>query len=136
MASPRSNKPTMLANIFHSILYHLQEGDEAKARQLIIEAVGVSAYEGYRAALRDDPQDKNYMIAFYDLPTGQVSFRVRHEVTPWDGMDVDKPSINNARLVQFLDSFTPYPCDVYLDDTKRDGRRIHFPPFVSDDGEL
>jgi hypothetical protein len=53
--------------------------------RLVFEAVELALVLGYDAGVAIDPKDPSWPVAYIELPTGQVSWRMPQHPHPWDG---------------------------------------------------
>lgn len=53
----------------------------------VVVCVGAAGSLGYPCGFVNDPDTPGYVIAFIELPTGQVSWHLPEFAAPWDGHD-------------------------------------------------
>lgn len=79
---------------FSTLLWWLREVDEIdqsetpdydKRYRCLLEALIFATSAGVPSGIRLDPEEPEWPVMFFELPTGQVSWHLPQHVRPWDG---------------------------------------------------
>lgn len=66
----------------------------------IYKAMAEAMYLTYRVGIRIDPSEPEWPVAFIELPTGQVSWRLEQHLKEWDGHTLTE---KYERIKRFVD---------------------------------
>jgi hypothetical protein len=93
-----------LTEVLDQIMQADREGDYAKRYGLVLVAVASAHQLGYPAGFgidsTTDPDFEGFhVVAYIELPAGQVSWHMPEHPTAWDGHTTEQ---KNARIVNFI----------------------------------
>jgi hypothetical protein len=74
--------------------------DYAIRNRLIWWALTLAQHAGYEAGVADDADELGWLVAYIELPTGQVSWHLPQHQQVWDGHD---PALKYRRIRDFCD---------------------------------
>jgi hypothetical protein len=104
---PRALLEVALIGTLDDLMRADRESDYAKRYGLVLAAVDGAHQLGYPAgfaydhSVSDDPElEGRRIVAYIELPTGQVSWHMPEYATPWDGHTTEQ---KNARIVNFIE---------------------------------
>ena len=81
-----SEKDLELSDFMHCLRQiKLNDTNYVERTQLVYEAIELALELGYEAGIRFDPKEPKWPIAYIELATGQVSWRLPEHKTPYDG---------------------------------------------------
>lgn len=89
----------MLRSMLAIIVRNDDLGDYQRRNEAIYQALAEAATLGYPHGIRLDPDQPDWPVAYIDLPTGQVSWRLPAYPGAWDGHNRD---MQHARIQAFL----------------------------------
>lgn len=82
-APPVTIDQAVLADVLTRIEQH--DTDYEVRYGLVFTAVDRALRCGYRAGVKNDPEQPEWPVVYIDLPTGQVSWHMPEYAGPWDG---------------------------------------------------
>jgi hypothetical protein len=74
-----------LADMFNLIEQADEAGHYEDRNRWIYHALSVAISDGLEAGIRIDPEEPEWPVIFFELPTGQVSWHVPQHPHSWDG---------------------------------------------------
>ncbi len=77
----------------------INNGNYPLRQQLIFHALSTAIRAGFQAGIRIDPSEPQWLVAFIELPQGQVSWHLQQHLTPWDGHDTAEKYARCRRFI-------------------------------------